>query len=202
MKYLIFIFSIFCWVCCAQAQTIQINPMKSQQDLKLAQQYYKNGEYEKALALFEKLFEENGKNKYYYQQYLGTLVALKELDAAKTLIETQISKNPSNPSYYVDLGNIYKQQDEDDAAKAEFDKALQYISEDQMAARGVANTFSKIEEYEYAIATYEAARAANTTRPDLYLYEMAQVYSKKGDFDNTVKFYLEYSQFNPILRMP
>jgi len=163
----------------------------------LAQQYYKNGEYEKALAVFEKLFEENSRNKYYYQQYLGTLVALKELEAAQTLIESQISKEPSNPSYYVDLGNIYKQQDMDDAAKAEFDKALQFITEDQMAARSVANTFTKIEEYDYAIATYEAARSANSNRPDLYLYEIALVYSKKGDFENTVEYYLEYSQFNP-----
>jgi len=154
-------------------------------------------EYEKALAVFEKLFEENSTNKYYYQQYLGTLVALKELDLAKQLIESQITKNPSNPSYYVDLGNIFKQQDMDEDAKVEFDKALQYITEDQMAARSVATTFTKIEEYDYAIATYEAARSANNNRPDLYLYEMAQVYAKKGDFDNTVEYYLAYSQFNP-----
>ncbi len=197
MKYLITIVSAFLFWGVVQAQVIRINPMQSQQDLKLAQQYYKNGEYEKALAVFEKLFEENSKNKYYYQQYLGTLVALKELDLAKQLIESQIAKEPSNPAYYVDLGNIYKQQDMDADAKTEFDKALQYISQDQMAARNVANTFTKIEEYDYAIATYEAARAANSNRPDLYIYEMAQVYSKKGDFDNTVKYYLEYTQFNP-----
>jgi len=92
------------------AQNIVIKPMADQQDLKLAQQYYRSGEYEKALAVFEKLYDNNRSNSYYYQQYLSTLLAIKELDAAKQLIENQIAANPKNPAYYVDLGNIHKQR--------------------------------------------------------------------------------------------
>ena len=178
------------------AQQITIKPMADQQDLKLAQQYYRSGEYEKALAVFEKLYNNNRSNSYYYQQYLSTLLAIKELDAAKQLIENQITANPKNPAYYVDLGNIYKQRDKDDLAEAEFEKALQRIDEDLNAARKVANAFNKIEEYDYAIGTYEMARA-KSNRPDIYLYELATTYNRKGDFDKTVEYYLEYSQYNP-----
>jgi len=170
--------------------------MADQQDLKLAQQYYKSGEYEKALAVFEKLYNNNRSNNYYYQQYLNTLLAIKELDAAKQLIDNQIAANPKNPAYYVDLGNIYKQRDEDELAKVEFEKALERINTDVMAARNVANAFNKIEEYDYAIATYEMVRN-KSNRPDMYLYEMATTYNRKGDFDKTVEYYLEYSQYNP-----
>jgi len=64
------------------------------------------------------------------------------------------------------------------------------------AARNVANAFNKIEEYDYALATYEMART-KSNRPDMYLYEMATTYNRKGDFDKTVEYYLEYSQYNP-----
>jgi len=178
------------------AQKITIKPMADQQELKLAQQYYRSGEYEKALAVFEKLYDNNRSNSYYYQQYLGTLLAIKELDTAKQLIENQIAANPNKPAYYVDLGNIYKQRDEDDLAKLEFEKAIERINEDFMAARNVANAFNKIEEYDYALATYQMARD-KSNRPDIYLYEMATTYNRKGDFDKTVEYYLEYSQYNP-----
>jgi len=178
------------------AQKITIKPMADQQDLKLAQQYYRSGEYEKALAVFEKLYNNNRNNSYYYQQYLSTLLAIKELDAAKQLIENQIAANPNKPAYYVDLGNIYKQRDEDDLAKVEFEKAIERIDADLMSARNVANAFNKIEEYDYALATYEMARN-KSNRPDMYLYEMASTYNRKGDFDKTVEYYLEYSQYNP-----
>lgn len=178
------------------AQNIVIKPMADQQDLKLAQQYYRSGEYEKALAVFEKLYNNNRSNSYYYQQYLSTLLAIKELDAAKQLIENQIATNPKNPSYYVDLGNIYKQRDEDNLAKEEFEKAIERINADLNSARSVANAFNKIEEYDYALATYEMART-KSNRPDMYLYEIATTYNRKGDFDKTVEYYLEYSQYNP-----
>lgn len=182
----------------ANAQKIVVGGTSSanQQDIKLAQQYYKNGEYEKALAIYEKLFQDNATNSYYYSNYLNTLVALKELDTAKQLIESQIAKNPKKASYYVDLGNIYKQQDKEEEAQKQFDKVLLNIGTDQNQARSVASTFSKIEEYDYAIAVYEKIRET-MRREDMFLYEMANVYSKKGDFDNTVKTYLSYGKFYP-----
>jgi len=201
MKYFLILFVFICSLaviptCSAQKIIIGSPNNANQQDIKLAQQYYKNGEYEKALAIYEKLYQENATNSYYYSNYLNTLVALKELDTAKQLIESQIAKNSKNASYYVDLGNIYKQQDKDDEAKKQFDKVLLNIGSDQNQARTVANTFTKIEEYDYAIAVYEKIRET-LRRDDMFLYEMANVYSKKGDFDNTVKTYLSYGKFYP-----
>jgi len=201
MRNLLILFIISFSIVFAQnsnAQQIVIGTPNSanQQDIKLAQQYYKNGEYEKALTIYEKMYQDNPTNSYYYTNYLNTLVALKELDTAKQLIESQIAINPKNASYYVDLGNIYKQQDNDAEAKKQFDKVLENIGSDQNQARTVASTFTKIEEYDYAIAVYEKVRE-NTRREDMFLYEMANTYSKKGDFDNTVKSYLAYGKYFP-----
>ncbi len=178
------------------AQTISVRPNQDAQDIKLAQQYYKNGEYEKALAIYEKLYQDNLGNDYYYRNYLNTLVALKELDLAEKLINEQIGRNRNKPSYYVDLGNIYNQKENESAAKEQFDKATKLITTNKNEARNVANTFTQIEEYDYAIAVYEQARTASG-RPEMFLYELANVYAKKGDFKNTVDKYLEYSKHFP-----
>ena len=46
------------------------------QDVKLAQHYYRSGEYEKAAQLFKQLSEKSGYNDYYFNQYIESLIAL------------------------------------------------------------------------------------------------------------------------------
>lgn len=191
MKYIIFILLSF--TVATTSVNAQIN---KQQDLKLAQDYYRNGEYEKALTLYEQLFEANKNNNYYYDQYLKTLLAIKEFDLAKTVIQNQIKTDKKNPSYYVDLGNVYRQQDDEKKAKVFFDKAVKNIGEDEFKARKVANTFTKIEEFDLAIAIYEQTRK-KTKKPNIFLYELANVYSKNGDYENAIQYYLEYAKYFP-----
>jgi len=193
MKY-IFALLFFCTSCILNinAQTYQ----ETQQNLKLAQEYSRNGEYEKALVLFEQLFLSNKTNSYYYSQYLNTLLAMKEFKQAKSLIEKQIKEDKKNPGYYVDLGNIYKQQDNEKKAKQLFDKAVKNIEGDEYKARKVASTFTKIDEYESAIAIYKQVRK-KTKKPNLFLYELATTYSKNADYENAINYFLEYGKYFP-----
>jgi len=193
MKY-IFAILFFCTsaILTTNAQTYQ----ETQQNLKLAQEYSRNGEYEKALVLFEQLFVSNKNNSYYYTQYLNTLLAMKEFGAAKELIEKQIKEDKRNPGYYVDLGNIYKQQDNEKKAKQFFDKAVKNIEGDEYKARKVASTFTKIDEYDSAIAIYKQVRK-KTKKPNLFLYELATTYSKNADYENAIDYFLEYGKYYP-----
>ena len=48
------------------------------QEAQLAQQYYQDGEYEKAAKLYEKLYADNHGNDFYFDRQVESLLALEE----------------------------------------------------------------------------------------------------------------------------
>ena len=67
-------------------------------DSKLAQQYYVDGEFEKAAVLYEKLFKKNNRNDYYLNRYMDCMLALERYSEAEKVIKKQLKKiqNKSN----------------------------------------------------------------------------------------------------------
>ena len=57
--------------------------ISQQKALQLANQYFNNGEYEKASSLFEKLYKENPKQNYYFNKYIDCKLALEEYDESE-----------------------------------------------------------------------------------------------------------------------
>ena len=52
-------------------------------DEKLAAQFFENQEFEKASEMYKKLYKENYTSIYIYENYLQTLIALKDLKTAE-----------------------------------------------------------------------------------------------------------------------
>ncbi|MEL6989495.1 MAG: hypothetical protein AAGK97_16920, partial [Bacteroidota bacterium] len=52
----------------------------SAQNVQLANQYFMNGEYEKASELYQKLYKKSPSNSYYFNRYMETLIALEQYD--------------------------------------------------------------------------------------------------------------------------
>ena len=67
--------------------TFTLNAQKS----RLAQQYYQNGEYEKAASLYEKLYEEQNYNDYYFERYVECLISLEEYETCEQAIKKQLT---------------------------------------------------------------------------------------------------------------
>jgi len=63
--------------------TFCLSPNLFAQDAKLAQQYYQDGEFEKAAVLFEKLYRANESNSYYFNRQIDCLISLEEYDACE-----------------------------------------------------------------------------------------------------------------------
>ena len=66
------------------------------QQSKLAQQYYADGEYEKAAALFQKLYDSNRQNDFYFNRYVDCLIALERFDEGEAVLRKQIKKKPKD----------------------------------------------------------------------------------------------------------
>ena len=66
----------------------------SGQKQELAQSYFRNGEYEKAILLYEPLFESNPIRQDYFKTLLTCYQQLEDYEKAQKLLETQLHQIP------------------------------------------------------------------------------------------------------------
>jgi len=59
-------------------------------DARLAQQYYQEGEFEKASKYYERLYQKNNRNDYYFNRYMDCLLALEDYSSAEKAIKKQL----------------------------------------------------------------------------------------------------------------
>src|SRR5436309_3558342 len=131
---------------------------QSPQDVQLADQYFSNGEFDKALVLYEKLWNKNSGNSQFYQHYLSCLTELKQYEDAEKMIRKQIKKFTDDLSLYVDLGSVYQKQGNEKAAKAQYEDAISKITPNMPQITKLANRFIAASQIDYAIETYEKGR--------------------------------------------
>ncbi|MBN8701794.1 MAG: tetratricopeptide repeat protein [Bacteroidetes bacterium] len=166
---------------------------QSNVDEQLAQQYFQNKEFEKALVYFEKLFAKNPIT--YYENYLSCLVELKDFKSAEKVVKRIVKQNPLTLRYNVDLGWLYRLQGEQNKMKEEFEKAIKQLQPSQEQAEDLAQAFMKIKEWDYAIATYKKAQRM---MKDMYPYnfELAEVHAAKADWASMINEYLDLLELN------
>ncbi len=171
----------------------------SAQNSRLAQEYFNNGEYEKAASLYEKLYtSKGGNNTFYFSRYLGCLIELEEYQKAEGILKDQLKKHPNKYSLYVDYGNLYERQFEQAKADEYYQKAINKIGNDPNAIRNLANTFQNLTKYDLAIAAYEkGAKTVKNGSPNQFAYYLAELYRRKGEQSKMVEQYLAYIGENP-----
>src|SRR4051812_44872453 len=117
-------------------------------DRQLADQYMNNGEFDKAVSIYEKLYDKDPMS--VYGNYYYCLIELRSFDNAEKLVKKTIKKNPDNPGFLVDLGYIYFQQGDITKAKQQYDKAIKQLKPDQGIIMLLANAFISKQENDYA----------------------------------------------------
>jgi len=166
------------------------------QEAQLANQYYRDGEYEKAAVLYEKLYKQNERNSFYFDRYVEAMLNLEAYEEVEKAIEKQLRRDPDNVNLYVSYGRLYERQYQDDKAQEQYRLAIERLPRDQYAITRLANTFTLLTKYDLAIATYE--RGIELLRePEAFAYNLAELYRRQGDAENMVNQYLNSLDYNP-----
>jgi tetratricopeptide (TPR) repeat protein len=167
------------------------------QDPNLANQYLQDGEYEKAAVLFEKLYQVQEVNDYYFEKYVECLSNLNQFEKSETVIQKRLKKNPKEVNLYVSLGELYEKQNKEAEAKALYQKAIDKMTDDRYFITKLANAFTNLSKFDYAIATYEKGGAL-TKDKTAFAYNVADLYRNKGDnAPKMIENYLNALQANP-----
>ena len=76
------------------------------QSLELGNEYYNKGEYEKAAEVFEKLSKKKENGRLIHDNYLNSLIRLKQFDKAKDFLRQEIKTYPNVVVYEADLAYL------------------------------------------------------------------------------------------------
>jgi len=166
------------------------------QDARLAQQYFQNGEYEKAAVLYERLFSLNEENDFYLNRYVDCLLAVEAYDECERVIKRQIRKNPNNVNLYVTYSKLFERQYMDEEAQEQYKTAIENLPRDPFTITRLANAFVVLTKYDLAIETYE--RGSDLLKDDnIFAYNLGELYRRKGDIPKMIESYLNALEENP-----
>ena len=149
MRNLFLLVSVFLFSIVAKGQLVS--------DEALAAQYYQSGDVDKALALYQKLFNKT-KDPVFYDPYFTCLLRTKKYAAAEQLAKRQFKNNPTNNIYAVDLGRVYEEQGEHTKVSEWYTKLIKQLPKNEFAIKSLASAFYKVGAYEYAIKTFLEGR--------------------------------------------
>lgn len=164
-------------------------------DLDLAEYYFKEGQYEQAKLYYEKIYKTN-KTQRVYTNYLNTLIALGEFDEAEKMAKKNIKENSKDGIAYVRLGDLYKRFDKRAAAVEQFELAIKKMEPTRSNIIRLASEFSQINEYEYALKTYQKGKNEGKDGYN-YAYEIANMQGNLGDLEGMTESFLDLVASEP-----
>lgn len=166
------------------------------QEAQLAQQYFRDGEFEKAAVLYEKLYKQSNFNDFYFDRYVESLLAMENFDECEQVIKKQLRRDPDNVQLYVTYGKLFERQVLDDKAEEQYRLAIEKLPRDQFAITRLANAFMVLTKYDLAIETYEKGSEVLKDK-EAFAYNLGELYRRKGDSDKMIESYLNSIEANP-----
>ena len=153
---------------------------QSQDDLDLAEAYYNNNEFEKAVALYDKMFQKNPNTTSIYEKYLKVLESLKQYDKAEKLIKKQLKNHPSDFTFTIDLAKLFELEGDIKKANEQYDNTIKQLAADPDAIRRLATLFANMNQIEKSTLIYEKGNKLLNS-PHYFDLELATIYGKKGN---------------------
>ena len=155
----------------------------------LAQQYFNDGDYEKAVVFYEKLVEKNPRRTDYAEGLIATYQQLERYEDAEQFLLKKLGERSAYPTLLIELGYNHTLQNEAETADKYYNEALAKIDENPNFGYGVGFRFQKYALLDEALQAYNKAMELN---PQLdYNYQMAKIYGEQGDIERMYSSYLK-----------
>lgn len=161
----------------------------------LAKQYFREGDFKKSAALYEKLLERQPGRMDYADGLIASWQQLEEYEKAKKLLLQRTQSKRVFPTLLVDLGYNYSLQGQSEEANDYYQQALARIQDNPNLGYSLGYRFQNYSLLNEALQAYATAMELN---PQLdYTYQMARIYGEQGDLPNMFATYLELIDRKP-----
>lgn len=169
------------------AFNLQAQITQNRNDAQLANQYYRDNEFEKARDLYLKLYESTNLN-HYFEYYINTLVNLKEYDLAIKELKKEL-RHSNNTNLKISLGYVYKEKGDIKSSEETFNDIINNLQPNKGTIISIGNSFFNRREFEYAQKTY--LRGRQIIDDEKFRNNLAMVYAYMRDYSSMMKEYLE-----------
>jgi tetratricopeptide (TPR) repeat protein len=165
----------------------------AQNDYDLAESYFDDGEFEKALYYYKKLNNLQPGNSKFIFRIVKIYQELEQYHSVEILLENNLKKT-NNPQYLVGLGYNYELQNKLELSKDYYNQAISRAENNPALSYSIAIKFEDYNLIDEAIYMYKFA--IEKTQNSSYEYRLANLYAQKKDVKNMFISYLNYAEFN------
>ncbi|WP_430973289.1 hypothetical protein [Sunxiuqinia rutila] len=156
--------------------------------LQLANQYYRNQEFDKSAVLYFEIYEVSGGD-HYFNMFLNCLLELKDYPQAEKAIKTQLKNRKNDPSLWVQWGYLLSLQAQAREAEQKFKQALKLVPNNKGDYIRLANAFLSRQEYEYAQQVYLLGR--ERLPEESFHFELARIFLYQRNYGRMFQEYLD-----------
>lgn len=165
-------------------------------NLKLANEYFQLGDYEKAKDLYSKLAKNKNLVPQIHQNYLQVLYSEENFEEIEKYLNQATKNFPGNYLYTIDQAQFYEKTDRPEKSKQVIAQLISKYQTDQNRIRSLAQTFYNKGLPDYAVLAYESART-HFKNPTIYSIELAHIYRATNQKEDMVREFLNYGESNP-----
>ncbi len=161
----------------------------------LAKNYFDQGEYEKAISLYEKLAKKNPGRLDFLKLLVESNQQLQQFEVAESLLLNKLNSGKVIPQLYVELGYNYSLQKKDSLAIKNYQMAVDFVARSPNYMYNVGKVLEKYNLLDYAAVAYEKVMKENP-RLD-YNMQLARIYGEQGNQEKMFSKYVDLIEKNP-----
>jgi tetratricopeptide (TPR) repeat protein len=162
-------------------------------DQQLAQHYYSNGDFEKAVMYYVKIYDKDP-SKINFNRYYDCLMQTGDKKEAEKILKKQSNNNRFDIEYKILLGQFYEENNAVDKAQKIYDELISELEPDPTSIINLFNAFKTKGRNELALATIERGRKLLKNNYPLH-FQFAELYGAMGQTAKMIDEYLDLLDF-------
>ena len=160
-----------------------------QNEFIIAENYFRNNEYEKAIQLYKKLYDQSPFNTTYLKKLITCYQETEQFTVAENLLIQKLKEKPNLSYLHVVLGYNFERQEKNEDANKQYQKAIESINKKANYGSLIAGLFKNYNKLDLAIEAFNKVMTVNPKAN--YGFQLAQIYGEKGDFEQMFKSYVD-----------
>lgn len=150
----------------------------------MANLYYTNGEFDKALPYFEKIINKQS-SKFEYFRYIECLEKTANTKEAEKLLKKLVAASPNDYEYAIALSDFYERTKQSDKSEKIINDLIKSATKSGYQAIELYTSLLRKGKAEWGLKTLQAARKELKNQYPLHL-QFAEVYSLLGKTDEMI----------------
>jgi TolA-binding protein/thioredoxin-like negative regulator of GroEL len=166
------------------------------QDPNLANQYFINGEYEKAVSLYQKMHDADVNNEYYFNRLMQSFIGMEDMAGAEAAVKRVLKADPKSANGFIAYGDLLEKMKRPTDAEAQYQAAIATMAPDFNSVVRLASIFSNANKNDYAITVYEKGQTM-LNDPNRFAFNLGELYRRIGNTQQMISNYIRCIASDP-----